>query len=105
MILVWQKHPFLTSTNHRSVSFGGSVRSIGSQAETVLSRCCCRLARRYDLVCDAAREFRHVIELERVAADSGGSRTHLHDEVSDLRLRHLHAHHVPARPALAGIEA
>src|SRR5262249_57500413 len=57
-----------------------------------------RLARRYDLVGGAAHEFGHVIELEGKAADAGGGRAHLHDEIADLRFRHLHAHHVPAGP-------
>ena len=64
-----------------------------------------RLARRHDLIGGAADEFGHVIELEGEAADAGGGRAHLHDQVADLRFRHLHAHHVPAVPALAGVEA
>src|SRR5262249_39183054 len=64
-----------------------------------------RLARRHDLIGGAAHEFGHVIELEGEAADAGGGRAHLHDEIADLRFRHLHAHHVPAVPTLTGIEA
>ena len=46
-----------------------------------------------------------MVELEGEAADAGGGRAHLHDQIADLRFRHLHAHHVPAVPALAGVEA
>src|SRR4029453_1621974 len=67
--------------------------------------CRLRLARRHDLVGGAADELGHVIELEREAADAGGGRAPLHDEVADLRSRHLHAHHVPAVPAGTGVEA
>src|SRR5208283_732643 len=61
--------------------------------------------RRDDLVRRAAGEFSHVVELEGERADTGGGRTHLDDEVADLRFSHLRAHRVPARPALAGVEA
>src|SRR5262245_1934631 len=64
-----------------------------------------RLARRYDLIGGAAHEFGHVIELKGKAADAGGGRAYLHDEIANLRFRHLHAHHVPAVPTLTGIEA
>src|ERR1700757_1833068 len=64
-----------------------------------------RLSRRHDLLRGAAHEFGHVVELESEAADAGGGRAHLHDEIADLRLRHLHAHNVPAVPTLARVEA
>ena len=58
-----------------------------------------------DLVGRLAGQFRHVVELVGEAADPGGGRSHLDDEVADLRFRHHGAHHVPAFPALAGVEA
>ena len=70
-----------------------------------------RVPRVLILVCDsfgvggAPDEFGHVIELERKAADAGGRRAHLDNQVADLGFRHLHAHHVPAVPARAGVEA
>src|SRR3954469_774485 len=64
-----------------------------------------RLSRRHDLVGGTSDEFGHVIELEREAADTGGGRAHLDDQIADLRLRHLHTHHVPPVPAFTGVEA
>src|SRR5262245_23311070 len=63
-----------------------------------------RLARCDDLIGGAAHQFGHVVELEGKAADAGGGRAHLDNQIADLRFRHLHAHYVPAVPALARVE-
>src|SRR3954462_628953 len=60
---------------------------------------------RHDLVRGFPRELGHVVELERVAADTRRSGAHLYDEVANLRFRHQRANHVPAVPAVAGVEA
>src|SRR5260370_2615481 len=64
-----------------------------------------RLTRRHDLLGGAPHQFGHVIELEGEAAHAGSGGAHLHDEIADLRFRHLHPHHVPAVPPLARVEA
>src|SRR5215470_7705295 len=58
----------------------------------------------YDLLGRLAGEFCHVVKLECEAADASRSGAHLDDEIADLALRHHGADHVPAFPALAGIE-
>src|SRR5258708_19403711 len=60
--------------------------------------------RRYDLLGRLAGEFRHVVELEGEAADARSRGAHLDDEIADLGFRHHGADHVPALPALAGVE-
>src|SRR5262249_52502571 len=59
---------------------------------------------RYDLLGRLAGEFRHVVELEREAADARSGGADLDDEIADLALRHHGADHVPALPTLAGVE-
>src|SRR5712692_7047424 len=61
--------------------------------------------RRDDLVRSLADEFRHVVEFEGEGTDAGGRRAYLDDKVADLRFRHFGAHHVPAAPVLARVEA
>src|SRR5690606_19997346 len=52
-----------------------------------------------------AGEFGHVVENRLIARHAGGRRAKLYDEVADLGLRHGRLHHVPARPAVAGVVA
>src|SRR5690606_41519107 len=47
----------------------------------------------------------HAVEAAHKTADARGGRAQLDDQVADFRLRHGAAHRVPARPALAGVEA
>ena len=46
-----------------------------------------------------------MIELEREGAGARRRRADFDNEVADLGLRHFRPHHVPALPAVAGIEA
>src|SRR5260370_18686182 len=62
-------------------------------------------ARRDDLVRRLSGELRHVIELEREAADAGGGGSDLDDEIADLGFRHHRPHHLPAAPAFARVQA
>src|SRR5215468_5583728 len=65
----------------------------------------CGATRRNDLIGLFAGQFRHMVEPEREAADAGGRRANLHDEVADFRLRHHRPHDIPAAPPFAGVEA
>src|SRR3954453_9992920 len=58
-----------------------------------------------DLLRGPARHLGHAVELPGKAAGPGGGRAQLYDQFADLGFRHHGANAVPARPALAGVEA
>src|SRR4029079_16211361 len=58
-----------------------------------------------DLVCRAASQLRHMVGFEDKRCEARRGRADLDDQVTDLRLRHLRAHRIPAVPAVACIEA
>src|SRR5579871_6372680 len=58
-----------------------------------------------DLVGSAAGQLGHVVELEGEGAGAGGRRADFNNQVADLGFGHFGAHHVPAVPALARVEA